>query len=127
MRVPLSAKEARTLLTKAKRGNKYKAVKVTVDGHVFDSKTEATRFQHLRLLERAGEIRALVAHPKYPLVVEGEHICSYEGDSSYFDVKLGKHVVEDVKSKPTKTDAYKIKRKLFMALFPEIEHREFMK
>lgn len=110
-----------------KRGNKFNAKSIIVDGHRFDSKAEANRFQELRILERIGEIRALTAHPKYPLTADGEHVCSYTLDSSYFDVKLGKHVVEDVKSKATKTDTYKIKRRLFEINYSDIVFREVLR
>jgi hypothetical protein len=41
------------------------AQKVALDGHVFDSKKEAARYQDLKILELAGVIEDLEVHPKY--------------------------------------------------------------
>lgn len=49
--------------------SKYGAVRTTVDGVVFHSKREAARYQELRLLEKAGEIRNLELQPVYSLHV----------------------------------------------------------
>ena len=47
--------------------NKYGARKTVIDGITFDSKREAIRYQELKLLERAGEIKDLELQPKYIL------------------------------------------------------------
>lgn len=47
----------------------------------------------------------------------------YVADFSYFDCDLGKDVVEDVKSRATKTRVYEMKRKLLLERFG-IEIRE---
>jgi hypothetical protein len=39
--------------------HKYNATKVETDGHSFSSKLEAALYQHLRLREKAGEIKIL--------------------------------------------------------------------
>lgn len=95
----------------AKYGNKP----TFVDGIRFSSKHEATRYSELRLLERAGDIGALRLQPRYKLVVNGKHVCTYVGDFEYFpaDPRLGV-VVEDAKG--FKTPEYKLKAKLFEAL-----------
>lgn len=54
--------------------NKYGAEKVTIDGHVFDSKKEARRYQDLKLLEKAGEIRALELQKPFKFPINGENI-----------------------------------------------------
>lgn len=100
--------------------SKYRAIPTVVDRHRFASKFEAMRYSELKLLERAGQIRALTLHPKYPLMVGDELICTYIGDFGYFE--KGKAVVEDTKG--FATPVYKIKRKLFMVCYPDIEHRE---
>lgn len=98
---------------------KYKAKKVVIDGILFDSKAEAARYGQLRLLERAGEIRNLEIHPKFPITINGEKVCTYVADFAYFTAN--ERVVEDVKSKPTKTPVYRLKRKLVTALYPGVE------
>lgn len=40
-----------------KRKNKYKAIKTRKDGILFDSMLEASHYEDLKLLEKAGEIR----------------------------------------------------------------------
>jgi hypothetical protein len=45
--------------TEKPKKSKYGAVKTEVDGIMFDSKREASRYQELRLLEQAGEITNL--------------------------------------------------------------------
>lgn len=93
---------------------KYRNKIVEVDGHRFDSIAEARRYGELMFLASAGEITELQLQPKFPLVVNGELVCTYVADFSY--VTRGYIVVEDVKSGPTRTRAYRIKVKLLKAL-----------
>lgn len=111
----------------AKRSGKYNARKTTVDGITFDSAKEAKRYQELKLLQRAGEIRGLLLQPRFPLWAHDgvvEHgpikIGEYRGDFSYEEKRrgdrgaerLGLHwddVIEDVKG--FKTPLYRWKKK----------------
>lgn len=93
---------------------KYRAVKTTVGNITFDSKREAARFQELRLLFRAGEIRNLELQPKLDFVLEGEKIFTYRPDFIYFD-RYGSRVVEDVKG--VRTAVYRLKKKLIEKQF----------
>lgn len=52
----------------SRRGNKYGASKVTVDGVTFDSKKEARRWQELKILEKAGKISNLRRQVKFVLI-----------------------------------------------------------
>ncbi len=97
--------------------NKYHARRVTVDGVTYDSQREAEVIGGLRLRERAGEICCLSIHPRYPLYVGDDLICYYVADAEYHDRATGKTVVVDVKAPVTKTQAYRIKAKLFAALY----------
>lgn len=109
-------------LVRMKR-NKFNAKPVIFRGQKFASKREAARWQELLLLERAGQIKGLVAHPIYMLVVEGQPIGKYTPDSSYME--HGKYVVEDVKSPATaKLADYRLRTKLFRALYRDIDFRE---
>ena len=47
--------------------SKYGNQKVALDGHTFDSRAEARRYQELHLLLAAGEITDLVVHPRFAL------------------------------------------------------------
>lgn len=100
--------------------SKYHAKKTEVDGIVFDSKRESERYLELKLMERAGAIRSLVLQPRFELQegytnAEGKKIrpITYIADFMYYDCDTGLTVVEDVKSLATKTQVYKVKKKLF--------------
>ena len=115
--------------------NKYGNRKVsTIDGEVFDSQREATRYQELKLLERAGAIKDLKRQVSYELipaqrepdtlnkidskrgrVIQGkviEKAVSYIADFVYTDVATGEVVVEDTKGFRTKD--YILKRKMLL-------------
>lgn len=96
---------------------KYGAKRVEVDGIKFHSKKEATRYQHLRLLERAGEIAQLKLQPRFKLEVLGMPICTYIADFRYLPVGQEKETVEDVKG--YRTPEYLLKAKLFRVLYPQ--------
>lgn len=102
------------------RLSKYGAKQTVVDGIIFASRAEARRYTQLKLLCKAGQITGLTLQPRFPLRVEGQLICTYVGDFRY--VERGKEVCEDVKG--FKTRDYKLKRKLLLAIFPTLDHRE---
>lgn len=111
------------------RRNKYHAHKVKVGDEVFHSKKELHRYEELCLLEKAGQIKNLRREVKYILIPaqretiwkngkprQGKCIereCSYIADFVYEE--NGQTVVEDVKGgSATKTEVYKVKRKLML-------------
>ena len=102
--------------------NKYGAEPVVIDGMRFDSKAEGKRYQQLKLLERAGEIRNLETQVAFDLIpaqdIGGrkEKPVRYLADFRYTRASDGETVVEDVKSAPTKTKEFVIKRKLVLWL-----------
>ncbi len=85
----------------------------TVDGIVFASKKEATRYGELKILQRQGVIINLRLQPKYDCIVNGKKICGYVADFLY-ETPEGE-VVEDVKG--FKTRIYRLKKKLVEALY----------
>jgi hypothetical protein len=93
--------------------NKYGNKRMVVDGIRFDSKREAARWQELKLLERAGEIKGLERQVEYELIPKqpGERAVKYIADFRYIDHD-GKTVVEDTKG--VKTPVYILKRKLLL-------------
>jgi len=95
--------------------SKYHSVKTEVDGIVFHSKKEAQRYCDLKLLVTNGDISNLELQPKYPIEVNGDHICTYIGDFLYFDRASGRQVVEDTKG--FKTSDYRLKKKLVRAVY----------
>ena len=92
--------------------NKYGNQKTTIDGITFDSRKEASRYQELRLMEKAGEIKALTRQQKIELVPKTKlyRAVSYVADFVYFDNRTNKTVYEDVKG--CRTEVYKLKKKL---------------
>lgn len=88
--------------------NKYNAIRTEVNGVVLDSKAEARRYEELLIHERAGAIRDLQVHPRYPLHGgrTGILICTYVADFAYIDALSGGLVVEDVKGAATRTPSY---------------------
>ena len=114
--------------------SKYKAKKTVVDGITFDSQKEAQRWCELRLLEKAGVIKNLQRQVPFVIIPTqyeevarfskktgkqlksktkvAEKVCLYYADFTYLENE--NLVVEDVKSEATRTELYKIKRKLLL-------------
>lgn len=109
--------------------NKYHNKKITIDGITFDSIKESKRYRELKLLDRAKEITELklqvpfILLDSYVLNGKKRQGIKYIADFVYIDIRTGKYVVEDVKSPATKTQVYKLKKKLFEQKY-EIEIRE---
>ncbi len=98
--------------------NKFNAIKQTYKGQVFDSKKELKRFVELEYLLKAKEISDLETHPKFDLMVNGVKIGRYTADFKY--KKGGEIIVEDVKSKATKTRDYMLRKKILATYNPPI-------
>ena len=98
--------------------SKYKAKKTIIDGITFDSKSEAKRYEELKLLQRGGAIQNLSLQPRFMLqegfvnVDTGKKERAIEYVSDFMYDEGDRIVVEDVKG--FKTADYKIKRKLFL-------------
>lgn len=110
------------------KGPKYRNIETTVDGIRFASQKEARRFSYLKELENSGEISDLRLQVNFTLQegytkTDGERVrpIVYKADFTYKKRdENGRHtlyIVEDVKTKGTRTEKYKIKRKLFMEKF----------
>lgn len=123
---PMSPSTYREMIAKAaeKPRRKFGNTKTTVGSHTFDSKKEARRYSDLFILQQRGEISELTLQPSYDLIVNGHKVCSYKADFRYLD-KTGRVRIEDVKGgKATKTPTYRIKRKLFEALYAGLKIEE---
>jgi len=99
--------------------NKYNAKKVILDGYTFDSRRETQRYEELKLMEKAGDIRDLAVHPVIKLqpsfVYCSETIreITYEADFGYWED--GVQVYEDVKG--CETQVFKLKWKMLLYQF----------
>lgn len=141
--VSMTAKEFREYLAKngniapkneipKQKVNKYHAEKAFVGEKRFDSRFEAQRYQELVNLEKAGKITNLQTQVPFELQPgytnnQGKKIrpITYLADFTYSEGDL--LIVEDTKSPATRTEVYKIKKKLFEARFPEYIFREIYK
>ena len=122
-----------------KQVNKLRNKKVSVNGILFDSKREASRYWELRMLERNGKISNLELQKEYELIPaqyetfprygkkgqrlkDGqrciEQAVKYIADFVYTDNETGLEVVEDAKGyRDPKSATYAkfvIKRKLML-------------
>lgn len=97
--------------------NKYHNRQTVVDNVTFASRRESQRYSELKLLERAGHIRDIELQPRYDLIVNGHKCGFYKADFRYIAIQSGETIVEDVKSPATKTQVYRLKRKLVKALY----------
>lgn len=97
------------------RATKYRSVKTEINGVVFASKAEASRFLELRALESSGAISGLALQPSFEILpaitLDGkkQRAIKYTADFEYLDA-LGNRVIEDVKGMPTRE--YRLKRRL---------------
>jgi hypothetical protein len=106
--------------------NKYHAEPVHVDGVRFASKREAARYLELKLMSKAGLIAELECQPVFPLHVMELYrsqvpiriatVGKFTGDFRYLDLQTGEIVVEDVKSSVTKTEAYRLRKRIAEAV-----------
>ena len=110
--------------------NKFNSIKTVVDGIKFMSKSEARRYSDLKLLELSGNIKELKLQPKFELQpkfskngVKYKPIY-YIADFSYYDIDSKSLIIEDVKSKSTKTPVYLVKKKMFEYRYPELSLKE---
>ncbi len=117
---PTEAELNEALYGEKKRTSKYgvapKADR-TADNITFDSKREMERYLQLKMLVRAGTIKNLELQPAFPLIVNKVKVCTYQADFRYEDLD-GRDVIEDVKGARTAT--YRLKAKLFHAVFPAL-------
>lgn len=85
----------------------------------FPSKAEARRYAVLRIEEKNKSITVLEAQPEFPIWINGVKVCTYKADFAYFRDQV--RVIEDVKSGPTKTAVYRLKKKLVEASYPGVK------
>ena len=119
--------QGRPLPAKTDRLNSV-AQPTTIDGHRFPSLKEGRRYSELKIAERAGHVARLQLQVTIPLVVNGVPIFpqGYRADFVYLELQQDqwqtwKFIIEDCKG--VRTDTYKIKRQLVLAIWG-IEIRE---
>ena len=102
--------------------NKYNAIKCEYKGIKFASKKERDRYIDLEFLVLGKKITHLEVHPRFDLMVNGQKIGRYTADFRYRENEVT--VVEDVKSKATKTRDYMLRKKILATYDPPIHIKE---
>jgi hypothetical protein len=82
-----------------------------------DSKFEAGKAFDLEMLKKAGEIKDFKEQVKIPLIVNGYEVCTYKID---FVIYHNDGTVEYLETKGYAMDVWKLKWKLFEALFSDL-------
>ena len=101
--------------------NKYHAKnQICHQCHKHDSIGEANHCDNLALLKKAGEIKDYRIQVTYDLVVNGKKVTGHRVD---FEVENNDGSVEIQEFKGFATDVWVLKRKLFIALYPNIPYK----
>ena len=107
---------------------KYNNEKPTVDGITFDSKKEARYYEKLKAFKKGGAVEDFELQPRFKLQKgfddkEGNHHrpIHYRAD---FKIWWANGKVEIVDTKGYKTQVYKLKKKLLLKKYPDINFRE---
>jgi hypothetical protein len=106
---------ARPVRLETVRRSKYRAIPTVIDGARFDSRLEARYYATLQLEQRAGFVREFRRQPNYLLEVNGVWVGRYVAD---YEVVRADGEIQVVDCKGFKTPVYRLKRRLFEALYP---------
>lgn len=99
----------------ARSRNKFKTLRVQIEGKWFHSKREAIRFSKLKFLEKHGAIQNLITQPKYPIVINGKVVKTVIFDFAF--IYKGVVVVEDEKG--AITSEFRTNLKLVRNFYPK--------
>ena len=91
---------------------KYRNKKIVVNGIEFDSQKEYKRYFDLKILERCGVIQNLQMQVPFVLIDKSKYGRAIKYVADFVYTENGKQIVEDVKSEATKTQFYKLKKRL---------------
>lgn len=101
-----------------RKTNKYGAKRCTYRGVIYHSKKEASYAMELEYKKIGGVIKDWKRQIKIPLTVNNILIANYVVD---FVVEHNDGTLEYVEVKGVKTPTWKLKWKLFEALYPELK------
>lgn len=104
---------------------KYRNVPKRYGNRTYQSTLEARYAQQLDLMQKAGEIQSWAPQPRYTLHVNGHLICTIIPDFHVIG-KHGREEIHETKSWATQTPEWRVKWKLFKALFPELHTQIIM-
>lgn len=97
---------------------KYHNIKTEYNGVKYDSRREADFAMELDWRVKAKDIKGWERQIRIPLIVNGKKICVYVMD---FVITNNDNSLEYVEVKGFKTAVWKLKYKLFEALYPELK------
>lgn len=86
--------------------------------HYFPSHSEYLRFRALQFEQRFDQISDLELQPSFPIVINGQLVCTYRADFKY--CRDGEEIIEDVKGTTNEKyldPVFKLKRKLVAAVY----------
>ena len=104
-----------------RRGNKYgvaPAAERVYDGVTYHSRAESKYAATLDLRKRAGDVLAWERQRTYRLEVNGSLICKYVADFAVWRDPVGHPELHEIKGR--ETAEWRLKEKLFRALYPDI-------
>ncbi len=107
----------------SQRKSKYNNQKTMVDGIEFDSKKEADYYIHLKLLKKAGEIKDIGLQQRFVLQPGFEkNGVKYQPITYIADFVITNNdgTTEVVDIKGVETQVFKIKKKLFEYMYPDL-------
>ena len=93
-------------------------------------KKSGNRYLELKMLEKGGAIKDLelqkefILQPSYKKNGKTIRKISYIADFIYYSFTERKTIIEDVKSEATKTQVYKLKKKIFEYVYLDLEIKE---
>ena len=92
------------------------------------AKKNGRYYQQLKLMQRQGLIKDIKLQvkfelqPKYKKNNKTIRAINYIADFTYFDVNKGKTIIVDTKG--YRTEVYKLKKKIFEYVYPDLEIKE---
>lgn len=101
-----------------KSGNKYHSITNQYNGITYHSKLESAYAQELDIRVKAGDIKSWDRQVKLDLKVNGQHICNYYID---FVIHHNDGTKEFIEVKGFETEVWRLKWKLFEALFDDFK------
>lgn len=109
--------------SKSQIKSKYNNQKTIVDGIKFDSKKEAEYYCQLKLLKQAGEIKDFGMQQKYELLPTFKKNGATHRSITYiadFVITNNDGTVDVVDVKGIETQVFRIKKKLFEYMYPDL-------
>jgi len=89
-------------------------------GHIHLSRGEARHCSELMLRQKSGEFHHYVVEKQYNMMIGKVKICAHKPDFTLYDED--DNIIQIEEYKGFATDVWKLKMKLFKALYPDIPY-----